>query len=143
MAITVKHAIFGSMCAAFVAFSAHVYTDGTRLSGQPAFDERIGNGLALFQEKNCVACHQFYGLGGYMGPDLTNVVSAADKGAEYARGFLETGTMRMPDFGLSTREIDDLVRFLEYVDATGAYPPAKSEISWYGTVDYGPEPARQ
>jgi nitric oxide reductase subunit C len=78
-----------------------------------------------------------------MGPDLTNVVSAADKGAEYARGFLETGTTRMPDFALSAREIDDLVRFLAYVDATGTYPPAKSEISWYGTVDYGPEPARQ
>ena len=93
-------------------------------------------GLALFQEKNCVACHQFYGLGGYMGPDLTNVISAPDKGPDYARAFIESGSAKMPDFGFSEAQVDDLVRFLEFVDASGRYRPELAEISWNGTVDY-------
>lgn len=92
--------------------------------------------MALFQEKNCIACHQFYGLGGYMGPDLTNVISGPGKGADYAKSFIENGTSKMPNFGLSASEIDDLVRFLEFVDSSGVYPPEKPKIRWNGTVAY-------
>jgi nitric oxide reductase subunit C len=85
---------------------------------------------------NCIACHQLYGLGGHMGPDLTNVVSAPDKGVDYARAFIENGSSKMPDFGLSQTQIDALVQFLKFVDSTGTYPPKHPEISWYGTVVY-------
>ena len=123
-------------CAAFAVYSAYVYGAGTETPRNSAFTSHVKNGFALFQEKNCVACHQFYGLGGYMGPDLTNVISRPGKGADYARAFIENGTSRMPNFGLSTAEIDDLVRFLEFVDASGVYPPRKPRIRWNGTVAY-------
>ena len=93
-------------------------------------------GQALYQEKNCIACHQLYGLGGHMGPDLTNVISAPDKGAAYARAFIESGTEKMPDFGLDEAQVDTLVQFLEFVDSTGTYPPRQPKINWYGTVAY-------
>ena len=63
-------------------------------------------GRQLYQEHNCVACHQFYGLGGYMGPDLTNVIS--NRGAAYARAFMAAGTQAMPNFNLRDEELDAL-----------------------------------
>ncbi len=71
-----------------------------------------------------------------MGPDLTNVVSAPDKGVDYARAFIENGTSKMPDYNLSEAQVDALVQFLGFVDSSGAYPPKHPEISWYGTVAY-------
>ena len=97
---------------------------------------QVKAGMALYQQNNCVACHQVYGLGGYMGPDLTNVVSAPDKGAEYASMLIKYGTAKMPNFEFTDSEIDDLVEFLKYVDSTGTYPPKNAEIKWYGSVDY-------
>ncbi len=79
-----------------------------------------------------MACHQFYGLGGYMGPDLTNVISS--KGAAYARAFLISGTERMPDFGFDDHEMDDLIAFLEFVDSMGIYQAPSYERTWFGTV---------
>ena len=69
-------------------------------------------------------------------PDLTNVVSAPDKGAEYARAFIENGTDRMPNYNFTTTEIDDLVHFLEFVAASGQYPARDPVIRWNGMVAY-------
>ena len=66
-------------------------------------------GAAVYQQYNCVACHQFYGLGGYMGPDLTNVIS--NRGAAYARAFITAGTGTMPNLGLAPEEIDRVVAY--------------------------------
>lgn len=137
MTATGRHWVFGSLCAAFAAFSAYVYTAGTETPEQPPPGRQAMLGRKLFQESNCIACHQVYGLGGYLGPDLTNVVSAPGKGADYARTFIRYGTSRMPDFDLNEGQVDALVSFLEFVDATGTYPPRQPEISWNGTVDYG------
>ncbi len=90
------------------------------------------HGQQLYQDNNCVACHQFYGLGGYMGPDLTNVIS--NRGEPYARAFITAGSVRMPNFGLSTAEIDALLTFLTFVDQTGTYPPENYSVSWIGSV---------
>lgn len=90
------------------------------------------HGQQLYQDNNCVACHQFYGLGGYMGPDLTNVIS--NRGEPYARAFITAGSARMPNFGLSTAEIDALLAFLAFVDQTGTYPLENYSVSWIGSV---------
>jgi nitric oxide reductase subunit C len=136
MAPPIRRRIMAFYCTAFVAFSIYVYTGGTHLPNAPPLSAKVQEGLRLFQAKNCVACHQFYGLGGYMGPDLTNVASAPDKGAPHIRAMLKYGTTRMPNFGFSETQIDALVAFLKFVDASGRYPPAQPKIKWYGTVDY-------
>jgi len=125
-------AIFGSLLASFAIYSAHVYTSGTEAAHVPPLTDQGRHGQQLFQQHNCIACHQFYGLGGYMGPDLTNVIS--NRGAAYASAFLMTGTPRMPDFGLDKTEVDALVAFLEFVDETGTYPAQNYQITWYGGV---------
>lgn len=113
-------------------YSVYVYTHGTEAPHVPPMSEQARHGQQLFQEYNCIACHQFYGLGGYMGPDLTNVVSK--RGEAYARAFMQAGTERMPNFGLSDAELDSLVAYLAFVDTTGTYPAEDYEINWYGTV---------
>lgn len=131
-----KRGLLLSLCAAFAVYSVYVWTAGTDVARSLPADPQVAAGFALFQDNNCAACHQFYGLGGFMGPDLTNVISAPGKGADYARAFIESGTSKMPDYGFDDAELDALVRFLEFADSAGTYPPRRPKINWYGTVTY-------
>ncbi len=126
----------GALSVLFAAYSAYVYTLGTAVPGAPPLSREVRAGFRVFQANNCIACHQLYGLGGYMGPDLTSVTAAPGKGADYARIFIESGTLRMPNLGLSEAEIDSLIHLLEYTAASGPYPPLAPQLSWYGTVEY-------
>jgi len=128
----------GTLCVAFVFYSATVYTSGTAAThGEPMSDAaRVGQ--QLFQDNNCIACHQFYGLGGYMGPDLTNVIST--RGEAYSRAFISSGTVRMPNMGLDEEEVSALVAFLGFVDQTGTYPLRNYEVHWTGNVAQQDDP---
>jgi nitric oxide reductase subunit C len=92
-------------------------------------------GKLLFQKYNCQACHQIYGLGGYMGPDLTNVYSAPGKGPVYMATLLKNGTYRMPNFNLDKHAISALISYLATVDSTGNSPLRNYKISWYGSIE--------
>ena len=110
-----KLLIFFCLFIIYIIYSAFVYTKGTEgLISSP----KAAEGKLVFQKYNCTACHQLYGLGGFLGPELTTVMSTPGKGEAYARAILKSGTQRMPDFQLSENEIDNLVAFLEYVDET-------------------------
>ena len=122
--------LFGMFALAFSAYSAMVYTATPNLEPRRPLTESAAHGQRLYQEYNCVACHQFFGLGGYMGPDLTNV--ASEKGIAYARAYISAGSRRMPDFDLSEAEIESLVDFLVFVDGSGRYPAEHHEIYWNG-----------
>ena len=127
-------AIFGCLCAAFALYSSYVYTAGTEASHVAPMSDAERHGAAVFQQYNCVACHQFYGLGGYMGPDLTNVFSR--RGEAYARAFIQSGTAAMPNLGLADAEIDAVIAYLAFVDKTGTYPIEDYDLQWLGTVAY-------
>ena len=124
--------MFWSLTAIFMGYSAYVWTLGTEAPQSASATDQVKRGQQLYQENNCHTCHQIYGLGGYMGPDLTNVISS--KGGAYARAFMISGTERMPDFGFDDNELTDLVSFLEFVDTMGTYQAPSYEINWYGTV---------
>ena len=66
-------------------------------------------GQQLFQNNRCWSCHQLYGLGGYLGPDLTNIYSAEGKGPTYIKAFLNSGVKSMPQFNFSEEEKDVLL----------------------------------
>ena len=123
--------IFGTLFVSFVFYSAYIYTAGTEVAHGPEISDEARRGQQVYQEYNCMACHQFYGLGGYMGPDLTNVIS--NRGAAYAGAFIAAGTVTMPNLGLSPEETSDVVAFLGFVDTTGTYPPKNYDVTWYGT----------
>ena len=130
--------IFGAMCLAFALYSARVYTGGTATTHDAPMTDAARYGQQVYQDYNCVACHQFYGLGGYMGPDLTNVIST--RGEAYSRAFISAGTAAMPNFNLSVEEVDGLIAYLAFVDTTGTYPAKNYDIRWYGTVAQEDDP---
>ena len=133
-----NRATFSVLCVAFTFYSAYVYTAGTEAAHLPPMNATERYGARVFQQHNCVACHQFYGLGGYMGPDLTNVIS--NRGAAYARAFISAGTASMPDLGLTQDELDAVVAYLGFVDQTGTYPPQDFAVRWFGVVEQADDP---
>lgn len=135
MSVKVRQIIFWTLSGLFIIHSLFVFTTGTEKDlAAPLMTREAQKGKLLFQEYNCIACHQVYGLGGYMGPDLTNVISRQAGGELYVRAFLTNGTQRMPNYQMNEEQMDALVAYLAYVDKTGISPVKKFEINMDGTV---------
>jgi nitric oxide reductase subunit C len=117
----------------FIAYNMVIYTQGTS-NKYPKVSKEALIGEQLYQDNNCTACHQIYGLGGYLGPDLTNVISTQGKGVEYVKAFLNSGVKTMPKFNFSEEEKEALVAFLENVDQSGYYPNYDGEKAVNGWV---------
>lgn len=104
----------------YVIYSAVVYTKGTNtaVSVNPGEADNINLGKKLYQQYNCTSCHQIYGLGGYLGPELTTAQSDPNRGENYMKALLKGGGPRMPNFHFTDDEINAIISFLKYVDAT-------------------------
>jgi nitric oxide reductase subunit C len=98
-------------------YSAWVFTKGTD-KPELKFTGEMAKGKALWHKNNCISCHQLYGLGGYLGSDLTNVMSDEKRGRQYAESFLKSGGPRMPDFKFNDKEISQIMAYLSYVDSS-------------------------
>ena len=128
-------------CTAFAVYSWDVYTAGTDAPHVMPMTEQARLGQDLFQQNNCIACHQFYGLGGYMGPDLTNFVSNRGPAATaIGRAFIVNGTATMPNLGLDESQADAILEYLAFVDQTGTYPAEDYDILWWGAVTQVDDP---
>jgi len=135
MSTYTRRFIFWSLIVLFFIHTLLVFTIGTSEdNGKNLMTEDAQAGKLLFQKYNCTACHQLYGLGGYMGPDLTNMMSAPGKGEIFAHALLQAGTQRMPNFQMTEEEIRSLIAYLKYVDKTGTSPVKKFEINFDGTI---------
>ncbi len=127
----------------FAIYNLAVYTKTNPKSDLLLSREAIA-GENLWQQNNCFSCHQLYGLGGYLGPDLTNVYSTEGKGEAYINAFLNSGIKTMPKFNFTEKEKSNLVAFLKEVDQTGIYPNlnAKIEKSGWVTLEYKSQKAK-
>ncbi len=119
-----------------ISFSFYNYTIYTSKSdyGTVHLSDKAIKGENIWLNKNCNSCHQLYGLGGYLGPDLTNVYSTKGKGEIYIKAMINSGIKIMPKFNLSENEKDELVQFLKEVDQTGYYPNISTKIQSNGWV---------
>ena len=115
--------ILAALAAAFAGWSAYAYWHPGTAPSIDAPPARAPEGKQVWLARNCQACHQVYGLGGYLGPDLTNVVQ--DRGVPHVRQVLRTGFRDMPRFDLSDAEIEDLIIYMEYVGRSGRFPLAR------------------
>lgn len=127
--------IFLTLCAAFLAYSLSIY-----LKPLPAKKNNFNKNLAasgrlVWQKYNCQSCHQFYGLGGYLGPDLTNIYSQPGKGEAVIRAMIKNGTKQMPSFQLPESEIQLLLEFLKSVDASGVADPRSFITTGTGMIE--------
>jgi len=122
--------IWVSLFLAFTAYSWMVYMHAEDRNNVAHLDRHTKAGWQLWQDKNCQSCHQLYGLGGYMGPDLTNVYS--EKGPKYMETFIKYGTGKMPNFHLNDSETQGLVSFLAWIDKSGKTKIPASAVHWWG-----------
>lgn len=122
-----------SLISVFTLYNFTVYTKentkATKLLSQKAL-----KGQVLWQNNICFSCHQLYGLGGYLGPDLTNTFSDPKKGPDYIKAYINSGIKTMPRFNLSENEKEELVTFLKEVDQSGYYPNYEAIIEPTGWV---------
>ena len=118
----------------FVVFNGLIYTSNENENPIKLTEQGL-HGQRLWQENNCWSCHQTYGLGGYLGPDLTNVYSAENKGPLYIKAFLNSGVKAMPKFNFSEAEKEALVTYLKFIDSTGYYPNYNAKFKPKGWVE--------
>jgi len=107
---TSKKVLMSLLVGAFVVQTAFVYGDAR----EGPIDEAAQRGRQIWHERGCQACHQLWGNGGFLGPDLTNAASRVD---DVRLGQLLTvGSGQMPAMGLSEAQIADVRAFLESID---------------------------
>ncbi len=79
--------------------------------------ERGREGYRLWREQNCHTCHQLYGFGGYLGPDLTHVTRRV-KQADFEL-ILLVGVGAMPRADVTGDGLKALFTFLSEMDRSG------------------------
>lgn len=127
----IKLVVFIALALGFLGYSFSLYISPPvpGKKSNPAAD----HGKQVWQQQNCGACHQVYGLGGYLGPDLTNAYTK--RGPAYIRAFVQAGTPAMPSFLLPEKDIDALLEYLREIDASGESDPRTFIIHKNGTIE--------
>jgi len=125
--------IFFILSAFFLIYSFSIYMKPLSIKADSRFDKELASeGRLVWQEYNCQSCHQLYSLGGYLGPDLTNVISNPNKGEKIIRAMVRSGTKQMPAFNLTDNEMNSLIEFLKSTDASG-----KSDLRGFSIDNFG------
>ena len=132
--------VFVGLMLVYAFYNVIIYTDKSDY-GDVKLSPRAVKGETLWLKNNCNACHQLYGLGGYLGPDLTNVYSASGKSEEVLRTFMISGVKSMPRFNFSNEEQDNILQFLKEVDETGYYPDRNARFRYDGWVEFNEKTA--
>jgi len=128
--------IFFTLSTIFIVYSFSIYLKPLSIGEDKRFNEKqAAEGHLVWQSYNCQTCHQLYSLGGYLGPDLTNIISNPQKGEKLVRVMVKSGTKQMPAFSLSDKEMDALIEFLKSTDASGIADPRKFKVNNFGMIE--------
>ena len=124
MPVGARQLLIFCLVAAFAMQTWLVYSDpiGSRDTLSPLAAE----GQAVWRERNCQSCHQLFGYGGFLGPDLTNSIHTLS--SERLESVLTVGSGQMPAFHLGLEERTALAAFLVELDATGVSQPRLGEV---------------
>ena len=100
----------------FFAQTWRVYSDPAGRVAPP-LSEEAARGRQLWHEHNCQSCHQLFGFGGFLGPDLTNVSpTLTDARLE---SILTVGSGQMPPLDLDAPQRHAIRQFLDEIHETG------------------------
>jgi nitric oxide reductase subunit C len=125
-------AFLGILLLLFLAYNTFLYTDEYAY-GTIRLSKQAQQGETLWLQNNCNSCHQLYGLGGYLGPDLTNEYSKINND-KLLKALFNSGIKAMPKFNFTETQCTNLIQFLNEVDKTGYYPNSKAEVHANGWV---------
>lgn len=126
--------IFFALVIIFILYSLNIYFQPSTLSNSNNSTD-FSNSKLVWQKYNCQSCHQLYGLGGYLGPDLTNEMSKPNA-EKIVKAMLKNGIGIMPAFNLSVDEEAILISFLQEVNKTGNADPRSFKINKNGTIEH-------
>lgn len=124
--------IFLLLSSLFLLFSFSIYLQP--LTDKDKISDKMSAGHLVWQKYNCQSCHQLYGLGGYLGPDLTNLFVDSVIGLQKLRAITKTGVKQMPSFSISDKELEEMTEFFKYVHKTGNADPRNFEVSTSGMI---------
>jgi nitric oxide reductase subunit C len=124
--------LFVGLIAAFLLQSSLVFLDPTGRE-TPALTETESLGRKIWLKHNCQSCHQLFGFGGFLGPDLTNRAHLLTPAA--LKIILQIGPKQMPSIDLSLDEANELHAYLNHMNKTGRSQPnarldGKDSIPW-------------
>ncbi len=105
-----KQLLLTVLVAFFAVQTALVYSDDADI----VLSNDAVEGRKLFHAGSCQVCHQLWGQGGFLGPDLTNAASRVDETRLVS--LLTVGSGQMPVFDFDRREIGYIRAFLEEID---------------------------
>ncbi len=128
--------VFMFLCLTFMGMTVSIYLRPLHEKPMPLFyRESASKGKLIYQKYNCQSCHQLYGLGGYLGPDLTNVYSKLNGNESALIAFLKAGKNQMPVFHLTKEEILCLLAFLKSTDESGVGDPRNYKVFKNGMIE--------
>ncbi len=107
----------------YILISIVSYTDYPRRSAEAPLSPLERRGQAVWRSNGCQVCHQIYGYGGFLGPDLTNRVTG-DTPDDEITTIVTSGQGRMPAFDLAPDETDALLAYLRKMNRSGRSQPA-------------------
>lgn len=105
-----KKVLLATLVATFVVQTGLVYSDDVDL----VLSDDAVQGRKLFHDGSCQVCHQLWGQGGFLGPDLTNAASRVDE--TRLASLLTVGSGQMPAFAYTDEQIASVRAFLEEID---------------------------
>lgn len=120
--------IFVALTLCFLLYSFKVYFSPYQTNAT------IAGGKSLWQKNNCHTCHQLFGLGGYLGPDLTNVVQKQGYTDDIIKNIIRYGRFQMPAYKFTEQEMDEIITFLRAVNNFGSAAPADYQSTYWGTT---------
>lgn len=120
--------IFGSLFFFVIFVMLTIDTMGKLDKRAPAITEEVNAGKMVWHKYDCIGCHTILGNGSYFAPDMTKVTEKKPKG--YLKQFLMdpksvNPKASMPKLGISSKEADDLIAFLDWTSKvdTNGWPP--------------------
>jgi nitric oxide reductase subunit C len=121
-----KILVFSATVCAFFIQGFFVYSNYGYETPQVILSDSSQHGLQVWRDHNCQVCHQIHGFGGFLGPDLTNVIQR--RSVDELHKVLIEGRAQMPAFGLSEADRNGVISFLTDLDKTGTgYPTLRFE----------------
>jgi nitric oxide reductase subunit C len=128
--------VFIILCVLFLTYSFSIYLNPLSIKADKGFQiQNASEGKLVWQKYNCQSCHQLYSLGGYLGPDLTNIMSNPNKGEAVVKAMFISGTKQMPAFHLTETEMNSLIAFLKSTDVSGNSDPRKLKTNKIGMIE--------
>jgi nitric oxide reductase subunit C len=120
--------VFGSLLCFVVLVILTIDTMGKLDKRAPEITDQVDAGKKVWHKYDCIGCHTILGNGSYFAPDLTKAVERKPK--EYLKKFIMDPraikpNSAMPKLGLSEKEANDLIAFLDWMDHvdTNGWPP--------------------